>query len=154
MNILGRRALFVLVAMTSLDADPILAASKEGYVNIGTAELETLIERGVKVVDVRTHSEWRDTGVIPGSHLITAFDRSGRLSSEFLPALQAAVGQDEEVVLIDWRGGRSLMLAQMLSGSAGYRRVYNAEAGIKQWIRVQNPVQPCCAWSTAHPDIQ
>jgi rhodanese-related sulfurtransferase len=139
----------VLAVVLLLALAPGAKASEQGLQNVGTAELEVLIERGVKVVDVRTRSEWRETGVIQGSWLITAFDGRGRLNSHFLSAFQAAVDRDEEVVIIDWQGGRSSMVAQMLSEIAGYRRVYNAAAGIKNWIKIHNPVAACCEWSTS-----
>ncbi len=44
---------------------------------INAQQLQQLIAAGVPVVDVRTPEEWRATGVIPDSHLITFFDQRG-----------------------------------------------------------------------------
>jgi len=38
-----------------------------------------MIESGVmKIIDIRTESEWRQTGIVPGSKCITFFDNLGR----------------------------------------------------------------------------
>jgi rhodanese-related sulfurtransferase len=99
--------------------------------NGGLAEM---MAKGVKVVDIRRPEEWRQTGVVEGSHLITAFDQHGRVVPGFPSAFQALVARDEPVVLICRTGSRTATLAQALAEQLDYQKVYNVTDGITRWI--------------------
>jgi rhodanese-related sulfurtransferase len=118
-------------------------AGEPGYTNVDNAALKVLVDDGVKIVDVRRPDEWRTTGVIPGSALLTAFDASGRFNPDFPAAFEALVNRDESVVLICQSGGRSTALARALSEQAGYTRIYNVAGGIAGWMEDGNPTVPC-----------
>lgn len=119
------------------------AAEPAGYTDIEAAELSVLMDRGVKLVDIRRADEWRETGVIPGSKLITAFDARGQFNPEFPSQFGSFVGGDEEVVVICRSGNRSEALSRILSERAGYTQVYNASGGILSWIDGGNRTEPC-----------
>ena len=118
-------------------------AGEPGYTNVDNAALKVLVDDGVKIVDVRRPDEWRTTGVIPGSALLTAFDANGRFNPDFPAAFEALVNRDESVVLICQSGGRSIALARALSEQAGYTRIYNVAGGIAGWMEGGNPTVPC-----------
>jgi rhodanese-related sulfurtransferase len=118
-------------------------AGEPGYTNVDNAALKVLVDDGVKIVDVRRPDEWRTTGVIPGSALLTAFDANGRFNPDFPAAFEALVNRDESVVLICQSGGRSTALARALSEQAGYTRIYNVAGGIAGWMEGGNPTVPC-----------
>jgi len=99
--------------------------------NRGLAEM---MAKGVKVVDIRRPEEWRQTGVVEGSHLITAFDRYGRVVPGFPAAFQELVAKDEPVVLICRTGSRTATLAHALAEQLQYQNVYNVTDGITRWI--------------------
>ena len=42
--------------------------------NIDNQKLQFLISDGVPIIDIREEIEWKDTGVVNKSHLITFFD--------------------------------------------------------------------------------
>lgn len=111
--------------------------------NADADQVRALIADGVKIVDIRRPDEWRETGVIEGSVLLTAIDGEGRLVPEFPAAMAAAVGGDEPVVLICRSGNRSTTIARLLSERAGYTHVVNADGGIRAWLGGGNPVTPC-----------
>nr|WP_296750483.1 FKBP-type peptidyl-prolyl cis-trans isomerase [Thioalkalivibrio sp.] len=99
--------------------------------NRGLAEM---IAQGVKVVDIRRPEEWHQTGVVEGSHLITAFDRYGRVVPGFPAEFQELVAKDEPVVLICRTGSRTATLARALAEQLQYQKVYNVTDGITRWI--------------------
>jgi len=99
--------------------------------NRGLAEM---MAKGVKVVDIRRPEEWHQTGVVEGSHLITAFDRHGRVVPGFPAEFQALVARDEPVVLICRTGSRTATLAHALAEQLQYQNVYNVTDGITRWI--------------------
>lgn len=106
--------------------------------NRGLAEM---MEKGVKVVDIRRPEEWHQTGVVAGSHLLTAFDRHGRIEPDFVGEFQELVARDEPVVLICRTGSRTAALARALAEQLEYQQVYNVTDGITRWIAEGQVVQ-------------
>lgn len=139
--LLGAATLFGLLVVavfwlsTSLGDGPVR--------EIGYGEFASLVESGVTVVDIREPWEWEQTGVIEGSHLITAFDAQGRLEPDFLPRFTTLVQPDDEVVLICRTGNRTSFLASALSEQMEYTRIRNVTHGILPWIQMGGPVVAC-----------
>lgn len=136
-----RAVLFLfLLASASVPAD---------VINIDNAELARLASAGVPVIDIRRPDEWQETGVVPGSRLITLFDATGRAdASAWLRAVQAVVQPDEPVIVICRSGNRTATASQLLSQEGGYRTVYNVKGGIRGWAgegRAMTPVTPAIA---------
>lgn len=90
-----------------------------------------LVNSGITIVDIRTEPEWRETGVVPGSVLLTFYrrDRSFDLE-EFKAELGQHVMPDKEVALLCRRGNRSARLAGLLS-EHGYTAIINITGGIR-----------------------
>lgn len=124
--------LLSLIAATAVDAE---------VIDIDDAELARLQAAGVAVVDVRTAPEWDETGVLPGSHLLTFFDARGQAEPEaWLKKLGTIAAADQPVVLICHSGRRSAAVSRLLSEHAGYAKVYNAKGGIVGWLDGAHPV--------------
>jgi rhodanese-related sulfurtransferase len=137
----ARLAVFALIIATMLVG---AAQVHAGAVTVADpAGVRTLIQEGAKVVDIRRADEWRDTGVIDGSILLTAVDAEGRLLPGFAQALDQAVGRDEPVVVICRSGNRSAAITRMMSERAGYSRVVDAGGGIRAWLGAGYPVAAC-----------
>jgi len=109
--------------------------------NLTNQELQELITRGVPVVDVRTPAEWKETGVIKGSHLLTFFDERGKYDVEAWMAKFSKIAQPgDQVILVCRSGNRTGQITRFLDQKAGYRKVAHLEKGIKSWIATGNPV--------------
>jgi hypothetical protein len=63
------------------------------YTNLSNAELKVLLETDTPIYDVRRPEEWRQTGVVEGSKLLTFVDAGGRLKPNFLERFTAETGQ-------------------------------------------------------------
>lgn len=121
-------------------------ASAGALVGVTSDELQTLLERGALVVDVRTPQEWKANGVIQGSHLLTYFDSSGQYDKDgWLKSLiRMQGGHRRPVVLVCRSGNRSALVGKMMTGEAGFNRVYHLEKGIREWAaQGKNLVSPC-----------
>ncbi|WP_235867207.1 rhodanese-like domain-containing protein [Roseibium marinum] len=106
------------------------------FSDIGNDELKAKLVAGTKVIDIRRPEEWKQTGVIPGSHLLTFFDADGNVNPQFGAELQKLIsGPADEVVFICRTGRRSQVLSEYLSGQAGFTKVANVEKGITSWIQ-------------------
>ncbi len=130
--------LTVLVLLSVLSA-----CSELPYTNIDNAELAELSAQGVAIVDIRRAEEWQQTGIVKDSETLTAFDRSGRLSANFLPEFTSKYSKDTPVVLICRTGNRTSALANYLATEQGYTNIYNVRDGITSWIRKDQPVVKC-----------
>lgn len=109
--------------------------------NIESHELKQHMQQGIAVIDVRTTSEWKKTGVLEGSHLIMFYDEQGKYDlNAWLAEVAQVANKDEPVILICHSGGRSKQLAKYLTNVVGYKEVYNVKHGISHWIKKKNIV--------------
>lgn len=129
-----------LVCVFFLVITPVYAGE---VINVSIQELKDLIANDVQVIDVRTESEWKKTGVLEGNHLLTFYDEKGNYDLDtWLADVSKVVGKDEPVVLICHAGVRSRRIANYLAKEVGYEKVYNVKRGIARWIKEKNPTQP------------
>ena len=117
------------------------ACSEPPYNNVDNQQLKTMLEQGTPIFDVRRPDEWRQTGIVNNSKLLTFVDANGRLNPEFLPRFTSTVGKDDPVILICRTGNRTSQLARYLAEEMGYTNIYNVRNGITKWIRENQPVQ-------------
>lgn len=120
------------IAMSTPQAD--------GYSNINNAKLEELVKQGVTLVDIRLKEEWQQTGIVKGSKTITFFDKTGRISPNFVPDFTAAVKPDQPVALICRTGNRTQAASKAIAQQLGYKNVMNVTHGITGWISENRPV--------------
>lgn len=116
------------------------ACSKPPYENLDNAQLKTLIEQGVPLYDVRRPEEWKQTGVVEGSRLLTWVDGSGRVQPGFFENLATEAPKDKPVAIICRTGNRTSQLARELMEKHGYTKVYNVKDGITGWLASGQPV--------------
>lgn len=110
---------------------------------ISVDDLDRLLVSGVTLIDVRRADEWRATGIVAGSRMITAFDSQGNLDPRFVEAITTSFPPDRPVALICRSGNRSATAAQLLSERLGYQHVFNVQGGIQQWIQERRPIAAC-----------
>lgn len=110
------------------------------YTNVDNQKLQTLVDQGIPLIDIRRPDEWRQTGVIEGSKKLTFVNQAGRVNPAFLPTFTETVSVDEPVILICRTGNRTDALARHLIEKMGYSQVYNVEQGIMGWLREGLPV--------------
>ena len=112
-------------------------------INIDNAELARLSASGAAVIDIRTTPDWKETGVIAGSKLLTFFDEKGQSEpAHWLLQLKSLTKPGQPVILICRSGNRSRTVAQFMLQQAGYKTVYNVTSGINVWSREGRPVVP------------
>lgn len=108
---------------------------------IGNTELQGLLDKNVTIVDVRRADEWRATGVVKDSHLVTFFDQYGRFRAEnWLTKLAEVTNPEKPLILICQTGMRSKVIGFWLSSKLGFKQVYNVTDGIESWTKSGNSV--------------
>lgn len=91
-------------------------------------------DKNIKIIDIRTPGEWRETGIIKGSYTITFFDEKGNFNvKDFLTQLNNVVKKDEQFALVCRVGSRTGMVSEFLSEKLGYK-VINLKGGIMKMI--------------------
>lgn len=119
-----------------------LPLARAEVVDISNAELARLAVSGVPIVDIRTEGEWKETGVVPGSRLITLFDERGRPDPAWLEKVREVAKPDQPVVVICRSGNRTRAASDLLSRQGGYAKVYNVRDGIRAWAKEGRAMVP------------
>jgi rhodanese-related sulfurtransferase len=115
--------------------------ARADIVDIDNAELASLSAAGIPVIDIRTAPEWKETGIVPGSHLLTYFDERGNADpAAWLKKVKTFAKPGDPVVVICRSGNRTKAASQFLSLQAGYVKVYNVKHGIRDWVREGRPI--------------
>lgn len=122
----------------------LVSAEPPPFSNVNNDELQALIDAGTKVIDIRRPDEWQQSGVVPGSYLMTAFDEQGRFIPQFAQSLSEVVSQDESFVIICRVGNRTGVLARAMVEQGVYPNVQNVTEGIVSWIGEQREVRSQC----------
>ena len=129
------RLILLVVALLAIGTPP-----RADVAVVDNAALERLMQHGVPVVDIRTPTEWRRTGIVEGSRLLTFFDVQGRHDLRaWLSELAAIASRDEPFVLICQSGVRSALVSRFLDARLGYRHVFDAAGGIERWMAENRP---------------
>jgi len=96
---------------------------------------ENFLEKDIKIVDIRTPPEWKQTGIVKGSYTIMFFDEKGGYDMKhFLSELNKIVKDGEKFALICRTGSRTTVIAPFLSQKLGYN-VVNLKGGIEKLIK-------------------
>ena len=96
----------------------------------------SLMKQGVPLIDIRTNSEWQNTGIIKNSKLLTFFDRDGKSDvKSWMNKLREMAKKDQPLIIICKSGRRSGIVSDMLVNEENYSEVYNANSGIMAWIK-------------------
>lgn len=95
-----------------------------------TANKEFL-KKDIKIIDIRTKGEWKETGVVVGAYLIEFFDERGNYDTElFLKKLNTVVKKNEQFAIICRTGSRTHMVGDYLGNKLKYN-VINLSGGVQ-----------------------
>jgi rhodanese-related sulfurtransferase len=112
------------------------------FKSIDAKELEKLQADGVPVIDIRTKQEWKDVGVIKGSHKLTFFSERGQplLADWFFEVGHLVKDKKSPFIIYCAHANRTKSLAEGLV-DMGFENVYELKGGIENgWIKVGKKV--------------
>ncbi|SFB98822.1 Rhodanese-related sulfurtransferase [Marinospirillum celere] len=94
---------------------------------------QAFLDSGVALVDIRTSSEWQETGLAEGALPLTFFDEQGQYDARtFLEQLEKHVSKEEPLAIICRSGNRTSAISDFLS-QQGYQ-VINLEGGMNHLL--------------------
>ena len=110
-------------------------------IEIGNFELKSLLQKNIPLIDIRRKDEWKSTGIVDNSILMTFFDKNGKTNTnEWLKELNKIANKNDPVILICRTGRRTGIISKFLSEKVGYRLIYDVTDGITDWIKKGNTV--------------
>tara|TARA_Y200000002_G_C22465487_1_gene572252 strand:+ start:348 stop:764 length:417 start_codon:yes stop_codon:yes gene_type:complete len=110
-------------------------------IEIGNVELKSLLQKKIPLIDIRRKNEWKSTGIVENSILMTFFDKNGKANTmEWLNELDKITDKDDPIILICRTGRRTGIISKFLSEKVGYRLIYDVTDGISDWIKKGNNV--------------
>ena len=110
-------------------------------IEIGNIELKSLLQKRIPLIDIRRKDEWKSTGIVENSILMTFFDKNGKANTnEWLKELNKIAKKNDPVILICRTGRRTGIISKFLSEKVGYRLIYDVTDGITDWIKKGNTV--------------
>ena len=110
-------------------------------INIDNRELINLIEKEVKIIDVRTQNEWKSTGIIKGSFLISLLNKNKKfIFEDWYEIFKNKFGNNKSIVFLCASGVRSNYISHLVKKKEPDLKVYNLKKGINYWIRSGNRI--------------
>ena len=108
-----------------------------GLKTVDMKELMALKAKGAPIIDIRTAGEWKQTGIIEGSHKLTFFSERGEplLAEWFFELGRLVKDKKAPVLLYCAHANRSKSLGDGLV-QMGFTNVYELKGGIENgWIK-------------------
>ena len=111
-------------------------------IDINNRELSNLIEKEIKIIDVRTQSEWKSMGIIKGSYLISLLNKNKKfIFEDWFAMCETKFGNNGSIVFICASGVRSNYISHLVKKKKPDLIVYNLKKGINHWIRSGYKIQ-------------
>lgn len=103
---------------------------------------QKLLNSKIKIIDIRTPSEWKTTGLVKGSIPIMFFNEQGNYDMDaFLNELNKKIKKGERFALICASGNRTKLVGNHLGNQLGYN-VIDLQGGIQYAISKKIPIEP------------
>ena len=109
----------------------ILKVSPPKYKQIDSYQLKlAMSDDTFKILDIRNKEELKNSEIIPGSILITAFDSKGNFLPEFVNKYQKIIEPGKKVIFVSEDGINSSILANGFVEQLNQINIYNLKDGI------------------------
>ena len=123
-----KKILLLLVLTNILFAD---------FKTISTEEVQQEIKNGTVLIDIRRDNEWKEYGIIKGSHKITFFDDKGQydVNKWMEQFIKIVKNKEQKFILVCAHANRTKTVGAFLSSQLNYKNVFELDGGIKHgWI--------------------
>lgn len=122
------------ILLATLIAFFITACEQQLYGTLNVETVEEMKNAGVPIIDIRRPDQWKKSGVLEGSHLVTIFDINKRFSvSSFDKISEIIGGKDKKVVILSQTGRLSGAAVVIMTEQLGFTNVFHAASGMSGW---------------------
>ena len=110
----------------------VIKVSPPKYIQIDSYQLKlAMSDNSFKILDIRNTDLVNNSGIIPGSFLLTAFDKKGNFLPDFLDSYQQIIQPGDKVIFVSEEGIISSVLANGFAEQLNQINIYNLKDGIK-----------------------
>ncbi len=110
----------------------ILKVIPPGYKEIDSYQLKlAMTDENFIILDIRNNEEINNSGKIPGSILLTAFDKNGNFLKDFFKKYQELIEKDKKVVFVSEKGIISSILANGFVEQLNQTNIYHLKNGVE-----------------------
>ena len=114
---------------------------KAEVIDINNRELSDLIKKTINIIDVRTQKEWKSTGIIKGSFLVSLLNKNKKfIFEDWFAMFENNFGKNKSIIFICASGVRSNYISHLVQRKKPDLKIYNLEKGINHWIRSGNKI--------------
>ncbi len=113
----------------------IIDIQSPGYKLITKKDILNLQKENFKFIDIRSMKERKNTGIIPGSLEITAFDSYGKFVPEFMKTFNKLADLNDNIVFVSNEGEIAAILANGFVEQLGAKNMYALDGGIQKLIK-------------------
>ena len=111
-------------------------------IDIDNSELKNLIEKDIKIIDVRTQNEWKSTGIIKESFLVSLLNKNKKfIFEDWYAIFKNRFSNNKSIIFICASGVRSNYISHLVKKKKPDLIVYNLKKGINYWIRSGYKIQ-------------
>ena len=110
---------------------------------IDNVTLEKMQRKGTPIIDIRTPQEWKETGIIKGSHKMMFFSERGEpdIANFMFNLGRLMKDKTKPVILYCAHANRSKDVGEWMSKNLGFKNVYELKGGIENgWIKAKKKV--------------
>ena len=105
-------------------------------IDIDNKELTNLLEKKINIIDVRTQNEWKSTGIIKGSFLMSLLNKNKKfIFQDWYEMFNNKFNRNKSIIFICASGVRSNYISHLVKKKKPDLIVYNLKKGINSWIR-------------------
>jgi len=125
---LKRIIILILVSISYLHAD---------FTTLTTTQVQEAIKKGTVLIDIRRVDEYKQYGIIKGSHKLTFFDGNGQynLDKWMNDFTKIVKNKEQPFILVCAHANRTKVIGKFLSDQAKYKNVQELEGGINYgWL--------------------
>ena len=123
-----KKLLLLALFISSLMAD---------FTTLTTKQVQEAIKKGVVVIDIRRVDEYKQYGIIKGSHKLTFFDGKGAYNIEkWMSKFRKIVtSKKQPFILVCAHSNRTKVVGKFLNEQSKYKNVQELDGGINYgWI--------------------
>ena len=102
------------------------------YKEIDSYQLKLAVtDKSFTIIDIRNKIDVKNSGIIPGSTLLTAFDKNGNFIPEFLNKYKEIISPGRKVIFVSEKGIISSILANGFVEQLNQINIYHLKDGIQ-----------------------
>ncbi len=114
--------------------------------NLTPNKVQKSVAQNALIIDIRTPGEWKQTGIIPGSHPVTFFDKNGKYDMEkwLADVKKLQTSPEQKIVLVCQSGRRSGQVGHFLAQKLNMPNVAHLTHGMASWLKEKRPTEKAC----------